>query len=301
MGEIIKKNTWLIVLLAIVLGFIWPKLGFFLAPAVIYLLMILMLFSVLDMSYRKVWEQLHDYKKTLATLSIVHLVGPLIALAAKPFVPEEIFLGLVLASVINAGVSIVFLSKLYGGLPSKALVVTAVSHIFSPIVVPFLVIVFAQTSIAIDPFSISKTIIQLVILPIVLSMLVRRSRFYKPMKKHGGYINIILLFLIIIGIITPIREIILTNVSRAVTVGLIVTLIVLVDFALGFALGKNNAERITYGASASYKNYVLSSVLALSLFGPVVALPAAMYAVVNNVLLAPLQFLCCRKKTKKKK
>ena len=296
MGQFIKKNTWLLVLLAIVLGFIFPKLGFFIQPSVVYLLMLLMLFSVLDMSYRKVWEQLHNYKKTLAALSIVHLAGPLIVLAFKPFVTEEIFLGLIIASVINSGVSVIFLSKLYGGLPSKALVITAVSHVLSPIVIPFLVILFAKTSIEIDPMSISWTIIRLVIIPIALSMLVRRSRLYKPMKKHGGWINIILLFLIIIGIISPIREIILANVSIAIYVGLIVMLIVVVDFLLGFALGKNKAERITYGVSTSYKNYVLSNVVALTLFGPVVALPAALYAVANNVLLVPLQFLCCRKK-----
>ena len=150
MGQFIKKNTWLLVLLAIVLGFIFPKLGFFIQPSVVYLLMLLMLFSVLDMSYRKVWEQLHNYKKTLAALSIVHLAGPLIVLAFKPFVTEEIFLGLIIASVINSGVSVIFLSKLYGGLPSKALVITAVSHVLSPIVIPFLVILFAKTSIEID-------------------------------------------------------------------------------------------------------------------------------------------------------
>lgn len=298
MGQIIKKNTWLIVLTAIILGFILPNVGLFLQSSVVYLLMIMMFFSVLDMSYRKVWEQLHDYKKTLAALSIVHLAGPLVVLLFKPFVPEEIFLGLIIATVINAGVSIVFLSQLYGGLPSKALVITAISHIFSPILVPFLVVVFAKTSIAIDPVSISWTIIKLVIVPIVLSMLVRRSRLYEPMKKHGAWINIVLLFLIIMGIIAPIREIILNNISRAIFVGLIVMLVVIVDFALGFALGKNKAERITYGVSTSYKNYVLANVVTLSLFGPVVALPAAMYAVANNVLLVPLQFLCCRKKKK---
>lgn len=296
MGKIIQKNTWLIVLAAIVCGFIWPALGFFLAPSIVYLLMLLMLFSVLDLSYRKVWEQLHDYKKTLAALGVIHLVGPLIALAAKPFVPEEIFLGLVIASVINSGVSVIFLSKLYGGHPSKALVITAVSHILSPVLVPFLVIMFARTSIAIDPVSISWTIIKLVIIPIILSMLVRRSRLYKSTKKHGSYINVILLFLIIIGIIAPIREIILANISRAIFVGLIVMLIVVVDFVLGFALGKNKAERITYGVSTSYKNYVLSNVVALSLFGPAVALPSALYAVANNLLLIPLQLICCRKR-----
>ncbi|MCB9803192.1 hypothetical protein H6761_04275 [Candidatus Nomurabacteria bacterium] len=299
MGQIIKKNTWLIVLAGIILGFLIPKVGLFLQSSVVYLLMLMMLFSVLDMSYRKVWEQLHDYKKTLAALSIVHLAGPLVVLLFKPFVPEEIFLGLIIATVINAGVSIVFLSQLYGGLPSKALVITAISHIFSPVLVPFLVVLFARTSIEIDPVSISWTIIKLVILPIVLSMLVRRSRLYQPMKKNGAWINIVLLFLIIMGIIAPIREIILNNISRAIFVGLIVMLVVIIDFALGFALGKNKAERVTYGVSTSYKNYVLANVVTLSLFGPVVALPAAMYAVANNVLLVPLQFLCCRAKSKK--
>lgn len=289
----IKKNTWFIVLLAIILAFIWPQLGFFLAPSVVYLLMLLMLFSVLDMSYRKVWEQLHDYKKTLAALIIVHLVGPAICLLLKPFLSEEIFLGLVIASVMNAGVSIIFLTKLYGGSPDKALVITAISHILSPVLVPFLVIAFAKTSIAIDPVSISWTIIKLVIVPIVLSMLVRRSSLYEPMKKHGAYLTSILLFLIIMGVITPVRELILNNLSYTFSVALVVLFIIIIDFCLGFLLGKNRAEKITYGVSTSYKNFVLANVVALSLFGPAVALPAALYAVLSNFLLIPLQLFCC--------
>jgi len=50
--------------------------------------------------------------------------------------------------------------------------------------------------------------------------------------------------------------------------------------------------------SASYKNHTLSTVIALSLFGPTVALPSVIYAVVNNLFLIPMQFVFEEKEKK---
>jgi len=290
----LKKNIWAVILLSIALSFWWPSFGLFLQPSAIYLLMLLMLFSVLDMSYRKVFKELkHDFSKIILSLLIVHLAGPLIILFFKPWLEPSLFLGLILATAINAGISIVFLAKLYGGSSSQSLVVAALSQILSPIIVPTVVFIFASTTLHIDPMSMALTIAKLVLLPIALSMLVRRSSLYHGLVKISSGVNIVLLFLLIMAIIAPLRMLILNNLRQAFWLALLVALVLIVDFSLGFLLGKNRAERVTFGISASYKNFVLANVLAMTLFGPLVALPAAIYAVLSNLFLIPLQFLCC--------
>lgn len=293
----LKKNIWAVILLSIALAFWWPSFGLFLQPSTIYLLMLLMLFSVLDMSYRQVFKELkHDFSKIILSLLIVHLAGPIIILFFKPWLDASLFLGLILATSINAGISIVFLAKLYGGSSSQSLVVAALSQILSPIIVPLVVFMFARASLQIDPLSIALTIAKLVLVPIALSMLVRRSSFYTGLVKISSGVNIVLLFLLITAIIAPLRMLILNNLQQAIWLSLIVALVLLIDFALGFLLGKNRGERVTFGISASYKNFVLANVLAMTLFGPLVALPAAIYAVLSNLFLIPLQFLCCKDK-----
>lgn len=291
-----KKNIWLVILTSIFLAFLYPKVGLNLQSSSMYLLMLLMLFSVLDMSYRQVLKELKtDFKKIIFTLLIVHLAGPIIILSFKPFLSNYFFLGLILATAINAGISIVFLSKLYGGSSNQSLVIAALSQILSPVIVPFVVLLFARASLQIDFVSMMLTISKVVLLPIFLSMLIRRTAWHKNFVKVSGLVNIFLLFLLIMAIIAPLRLLILNNLKETLYLSFLVALVLVVDFSLGFLLGKNKGERVTFGISASYKNFVLANVLAMTLFGPLVALPAAIYAVLSNLFLIPLQFLCCKK------
>lgn len=286
-----RKYMWAVVLSAIVIGFAFPEPGFMLEPYLGYLLMCLMFFGCLDVSIPQILNHMKDYRKKIAVLLVIHLSGPVLVLFLRPFLPGEIYLGLVLASVVSSGMSVVFLSQLYGGIPSKSLIITSVSNIFSPVTVPILVFLFAGTSVSVDYVSMGLTMLKLVVVPVALVLLVQRTRFYQLIKDNGIYFSIGTLFLIILGIIAPVREVILADVSMSLVIGGLISLLVAVNFLLGYAVGSGRQEKITYGISASYKNHTLSTVIALSLFGPTVALPSVMYAVVNNLFLIPMQFI----------
>ena len=286
---LIKNNIWLLILISVIVSFIYPQPGLYLKPYLAYLLMILMFIGCLEVKIRNVLKQLRHLKNYLV-LAIIHILPAIFVLLFKSFLNDEIFLGLILATVISSGMATVFLSHLYGGLPAEALVITTFSNIFSPITVPLLVLIFAQTSIKIDVASMSLTMVKLVIIPVVLARLVSYTKFKKVCSTYGDSFSSILLFVIMLGIVSPVRDLILSNWKLSLGIFVLASVLIVINFVVGFLLGSNVKEKITYGITASYKNFTLATVVALSLFGPAVALPVVVYAVVNNLSLIPLQF-----------
>ena len=276
-----------------------PSLGMALKPYLNIFLMILMFLSCLDIDLKEFWEALKDFKIQALILLIVHLVSPLIILIFfRKFLSDEIFLGLILASVIPAGRASVFLVSIYGGKPVTALVISSISNALSPITVPFLVWLFAKTSIKVNPVEMGVAILWLVAVPIAAAILVRWLGWAKYLIKSASGLSTIFLFLIIIGIISPIRQVIIDNWEKSIwLVGLVMGLISF-DFWLGWKIGKTKKDKITLAVTSSYKNYTLGTLVALSLFNPVVALPSIIYTITNNLLLIPIQILSRKNRVK---
>ena len=299
MMKLLAKNTWLVIFLAIIISFVAPSLGEGLNPYLNIFLMVLMFLSCLDIDLKEFVEALKDFKIQALILAIVHLVSPLIVLIfLKGFLSEEIFLGLILASVIPAGRASVFLVSIYGGKPETSLVISTISNALSPIVVPFLVWIFARTSIEINPVSMGTTILWLVAVPIAAAILVRSLGLAKYLVKQASGLSVIFLFLIIMGIISPIRQVIFDNWGKSIFLILIVIGLISFDFWLGWKIGKTKEDKITLAVTASYKNYTLGTLVALSLFNPVVALPSIIYTITNNLMLVPIQILTRKNKVK---
>jgi predicted Na+-dependent transporter len=297
--NLLAKNTWLIILIAILISFLVPIFGSILKPYLNIFLMVLMFLSCLDIDLKEFWTALKDFKIQALILLIVHLVSPLIVLIFfKRFLSEEIFLGLILASVIPAGRAAVFLVKIYGGKPVTALVISSISNALSPITVPFLVWLFAKTSIKINPLEMGTTILWLVAVPIIAAILVRWIGLAKYLVKSTSGLSVIFLFLIIIGIISPIRQVIIDNWEKSIWLILIILGLISFDFWLGWKIGKTKEDKITLAVTSSYKNYTLGTLVALSMFNPVVALPSIIYTITNNLMLIPIQILSKRSRVK---
>lgn len=294
--NLLAKNTWLVILIAIFISFGMPTFGTGLKPYLNIFLMILMFLSCLDIDLKEFVVALKDFKIQGLVLLIVHLVSPIIVLIfLRKFLSDEIFLGLILAAVIPAGRASVFLTKIYGGKPVTALVISSISNALSPITVPLLVWIFARTSIKINPVEMGVAILWLVAVPIAAAIFVRWIGWAKYLVKSASGLSVIFLFLIIIGIISPIRQVILDNIEKSMwLVGMVMGLISF-DFWLGWKLGKNQMDKITLAITSSYKNYTLGTLVALSLFNPVVALPSIIYTITNNLMLIPIQILARKK------
>lgn len=295
MSDFIKKNTWLLILIAIVISFASPLLGKLLSPYLNYFLMGIMFLSCLDIEIKDIWKDLKNFKMQAVVMVASQLIGPIVVLFLKPFLSEELFLGLILASAIPIGRSSVFIAKIFDGETMPALVMSSLSNALSPLTVPFLVWVFAKTSIEINPVEMGSTILWLVLVPILAAIVVRWSGKAKFLIKNSTNFSTLLLFLIIIGIITPLKATILENLFNSILLMSLITGLMILNFIFGWKLGKKRSEKIAFAISASYKNYTLGTLIALSMFGPMVALPSIVYTITNNFFIIPLQLFFLKK------
>lgn len=292
-----KQNTWAIITLGIIISFIFPKVGLSLKPFLNYLLMALMFLSCLDINLKEVVSDFLNFKEETLILAIIHLVSPLIVLCLRRFFSDEIFLGLIIVTTIPAARSSVFLSSIYGGDTSKALTLSTVSNALSPIIVPFLVWIFAKTSIQINYQEMGYTILFLTVIPISLAIIIRQFKIFQNFKKYNTNISIFVLLFLIIGIISPIVQIMISHPLLSITLGILTVILNIINFNLGFAIGKNNPDKIAFAITSTYKNTTLASILALSFSNPTIALPSVIYTVINNFII-PIQVILKKKSAK---
>lgn len=292
--QFLGQHSWILIALALVLGITVPTV--LLKPYLIYLLMVIMFFSCLNVHFTDMFGKKVNISKKTLVLIIIHLFSPLILLALKDFFSPNIFLGLMIAASVPCGMSIVFLAKLYGADPSRALVITTISNLLSPGIVPLVLFLLADVDVHVNFWSIIQTLVFLVLIPFLAAAIVRRSKKQHFFNKIGHPISIIFLFLIIWTAISSEHRILVEQPQQTLNLLGIVIILVMLNFVLGYHVGRSKREKLTYGIAASYKNYTMAIVIAVSLFNPLVALPAVIYTIVNNFLLLPLEFLRIRQK-----
>lgn len=287
----IKEFTWLIILVAMGFGLLYPNFGLAIQPYLSYLLMILMFLSCVNIEFVRAWKHLKKIRKIVVSMLIIFVCSPLILLFFRKYFNDEIFLGMIIASVAPAGMSVVFLAKLLGGSDAKSLVIMFLSNLLAILMLPLLVWFFANTKVEIDVMSMLVNTLKLVMVPLVLAMFLRKYIVIrKIVESDGAYFSVIILFLLVIGVVSSVRSVILADINQSLRLTVLVTFLVLINFYLGMLLGSDTKAKITYAISNSYKNFTLTTVIALSLFNPTVALPSVVYTLVNNLLIAPAQW-----------
>ncbi|MBI4146963.1 hypothetical protein HY489_06540 [Candidatus Woesearchaeota archaeon] len=281
----LSKYTWIFVITAILLGFVWPTPGILIKPAVSILLIGLMTLSFIKIKTADIIRAFTHARIYIIVL-ITLLITPLLAFLAKPFLAPEIFAGLIIATAVPAGVSVVFICTLCHGKPVDALNITALSHIISTITLPLLIWLAGQEA-HIQPSTLLFVLIKFIFLPLILAQVV--SPVIEQRKALNFTLSTLLLIAIIWAIIAPTRAFIMAYPAQTVTVLLISGTCMLLPFALGWIIGRSPSEKITYSIAASYKNYALATVIAYSLLGEIGTLAPIAYTILNNILFAIVQ------------
>ena len=290
----ISNYSSLIILFGALLGFIWPDPGILLRPILNILLMILIFLSCLEIDLNQIWQTFKKPKLIFFELLIVHLASPiLIYVFLKPFLSPELFLGLILVTTVPVGRSAVFLSNLFRGLPEKALVISSLSNLISPIILPLITYYFAQSTIKFDLLEMSSSMAIIIIIPFFLALIFRHFNIIKKIIIHQTDISTILVAIIVWGIIAPIHSQITSHFYLSLILTILSLVLMSINFGLGYLLGSNQSEKITYAISATYKNYSLATIIATMTFPGLIliSLPSLIYSISNNLLLLPLQFL----------
>lgn len=280
----------LIILGALALGFVLPAPGLWLGPYLMPLLMLMMFLSCLKMDFSALGLALKGWWRYLVVLIFVFFVPAVFIFFFRVYLDSLVFVGLIIAAAAPSAVSSVFLSDLFKGEPAKALLAVTVTHLAAPILMPLVVWLFARQIVAVDFWAMFYLIIKLVAAPLFLAQIFIRLKWHAKLSSPASTINTYLLVVLIWGIIAPARAVILNNPKQFLVLLLIVAVAVAIEVVLSFWFGRTRREDITLSIVDSYKNFTLSGVLALTIFGPLALLGSAVYSVVDNLILIPLEW-----------
>lgn len=293
-GILLNRNA--ILVFAVILGFIAGDSASFLKSYTFLALAITMTFSMTGISLEYLKNPSNIAKPMLmgAFLNYVIFTIVLLPLAWWLMPNKNLFYGFVVIAAAPPGVAIIPFSYILKGKVEYAIVGVTGAFLFSIIIAPLLVNLFASSQ-SVKPFDLFVMMVQLVIIP----MLVSRFLLHKPLFKYiepirGKVVDwgFALLIFVAVGMN---RDVFFTNPILLFKISLVLAL---ATFGLGLTLEAvskllkvDGSLRTTQSMLIAIKSSGFSVFTALTLFGKEAAIPSAVMAV---MVLLYLIFLSLR-------
>lgn len=291
----LHKNTSFILTLAVALGFLLPGPSERIEPLVIPALFLMMAFSMagIDLSVPPIRRALAGF-----LINYLFLSGLILLLAFAVLEEKALVFGFVVMAAVPPAVAVVPLTKLLAGDVRLALYSEALSYIASIALTPLIISIYAREAGAGEGMGVGvgvgagiggetlELVLLLIFLPILVSRWVGRLKIDPAHPINAGLfaVTYIVVGLNSSAISTEVAGVLLIAVVRTFASGTIV-------YAAALFARIKRPQRIAYTLFGSFKNLGLAATLALLLFGPRAALPAAVCVVTETgfyILLSAL-------------
>lgn len=200
--------------------------------------------------------------------------------------PAELAAGLVLLGSVPGGTAsnvMVYLAK--GNVP-LSITMTSFSTLLAPIATPIILLLLAGKWMPVDPIAMFTSIFQVIIIPIILGIIIRRV---VPQIVEKS-INVIPL-ISVVAIMIIVSAVVAGNVDTIASAGSIIFAAVVLHNAFGLlfgyitarVLGLDESNRRAISIEVGMQNSGLGVALATAHFGPLAALPSVLGAVWHNI------------------
>ncbi|BAZ16728.1 putative sodium-dependent transporter [Calothrix sp. NIES-4071] len=219
----------------------------------------------------------------LLQFTIMPLVGWLAATVLQ--LPPMLALGVILVGASPGGTAsnvVTFLAR--GDVPLSVALTTA-STLISPIITPLWIWVLASTWIDIKPLSLIMSTIQIVLLPVLLGIAIRR--FWTPSNL---VMELILPLVSMSAIAWIIGTIVGLNREKLFVTPIVIIAVILHNVSglilgyIGAAItGKTKAVCRTISIEVGMQNSGLAVALAIAHFEPAAAIPGAIFSICHNL------------------
>ncbi|MGG4491066.1 bile acid:sodium symporter family protein [Metabacillus idriensis] len=234
--------------------------------------------------------------KVVATKPIPVIIGVCAQFVIMPSVafllayalnlPPELAAGLVLLGSVPGGTAsnvMVYLAK--GNLP-LSIAMTSLSTLLAPIATPLILLMLAGQWMPVNPMSMFLSIIQVIIIPIILGITIRKL-FPAAVDKSISVIPLIS----VLAIIIIVSAVVSANADSIITSGLLIFTAVILHNTFGLLLGYLTARllgldegtRRAISIEVGMQNSGLGVALATAHLGPLAALPSVLGAVWHNI------------------
>lgn len=241
----------------------------------------------LTLTHHDVLNLRHSGRMLMVGVVLQYLVMPLGAwmIAMALGLPKLLALGVILVGACPGGTASNVVAYLARGDVALSVGMTTVSTLLSPILTPLWIWVLASTWVSIDFFALLWTVTKIVLFPVVLGIIFRR--FWKPSPwVLEGLLPIFSIVVIawIVGVIVGLNH-------EHFNISGVVVIAVVAHNALGLGLGywgsrsKNTTlqRRRTVAIEVGMQNSGLAVALAIAHFGPMAAVPGAIFSIWHNV------------------
>ena len=214
---------------------------------------------------------------------VMPIAGWLVAIAFG--LPKLLALGVILVGACPGGTASNVVTFLARGDVALSVAMTTASTVLSPVMTPLWVWLLASTWLPIDPVPLFWTITKIVLIPVIVGTVIRR--FWSP----GPWILEGMLPLFSMAVIAWIVGVIVALERDRIGSAGVVLGAVMIHNALGLLLGYlgawqaniSRSRRRTVSIEVGMQNSGLAVALAIAHFGPVAAVPGALFSVWHNI------------------
>lgn len=274
--QFVQEKFWITPLIGLLLGLTFPSLGQKLSGVIVPAVMIMFFSTCLKIDFIEV---LSHIKKPLFLfyLSIMYLlVIPAILYGMFQFVNPELALAILLLASICPGASAPVLTDIFKGNTTLSMAISLITYVASPFTVVLLFLIFTQRVITIDLYSLFKSLLLINVLPLLAAQLIRKTfkDFVERTKKHYSLVNIFLIgFIIYIVVAIQANEILQNPLNTFVNIVWLYLLFFILFIAGYFiAFWRKRSDKIAIAITKTYMNNTVTIAMALTFFGPKIAL-----------------------------
>jgi len=278
----------ILVLVAGVIGFLFPGTSAVLGPAVPWLLGVIMFCMGLTLTLPDFARIAKRPWMVLIGVVLQYVIMPLTAwaIAFALGLPPELAAGVILVGCAPGGTASNVVTYLSRGDTALSVTVTTCSTLLAPILTPLLTLWLAGTFLEVPFQSMMVSILQTVLLPVVGGLIVRLvlRGFIDRIQGVFPWLSTIAISLIVTAVVAG-------SADRIVQAGLVVLVAVILHNGLGLLLGylaaralrMTQRERRAIAVEVGMQNSGLAASLAAAHFSPLAALPAAVFSVWHNL------------------
>jgi len=274
------RNTGFILALAFAIGLSLPHGATATSPAVTPLLAVTMTLSVMGISPKVFLDFKRVSRPILVSLLLNYgvLTFSIIGLATLLIPDYELWAGFILLAAVPPAVAVIPFTYHLEGDVDFSLIGTIASYLAALVMIPVISISFLGVSL-IQPEKLLITIGELIAIPLGISQILRRTGVAEKLDKYRGSIVNWCFFVVVYTIVglnqaafleeplTLLRMVIIAFASTFV-IGEIVN-------RIARARGQDKPSRISLMLIGTRKNYGLAGAIALTIFSPRAAMPAA--------------------------
>lgn len=277
------------ILAGIALAFAFPAIGFSLAPYALLLLALLNVISFSRVDVRRLFKASASKSKLVKNLFLDFVLSSFIAFVLGSLLPREQALALFLVSVMPTAAISVILTQAFRGEADEELSLTLLSFTLAPIIAPALLLFYFKAYVSFDAVKMFLTLASVIIIPLVLSRILRRFSVANGLKYDQLFNSAI--FVLLLALTWGVTSSGVPYTNLVPFLGLFFVIAVFYTALMAFfgaALGSFSGEKIAFALAASVKSTATGAAIAAAFFSPNIVGLVVLYGVINHLLLIPL-------------